>query len=107
MGKNVVRLNDPGTSVHASCLVPVPIASDSANEVNVYANSILISTDGDQTTPHGPHGGPICVPGPSFYSAGNVSESVFINGKGVARIEDPYDCGAIVTSGSPNVYVGK
>jgi hypothetical protein len=104
--KNVVRLADPGTSVHPSCTSPVPIASDSANSKNVYANGILISTDTDVTTIHGPHGGSGCAPGPSPYSAGNVSQTVFIGGLGVARIEDPYDCTAKIISGSPNVYSG-
>ena len=104
--KAVVRLDDTGTSVHASCTSPVPITSDSANSKNVYANGILISTDTDVTSPHGPHGGSGCAPGPSPYSTGNVSQTVFIGGLGVARIEDPYDCTAKITSGSPNVNSG-
>lgn len=103
---SVVRLDDPGTSVHPSCLTPVPITSNSANESNVYANGILISTATDVTSPHGPHGGLPCVPGPSPYPSGNVSSSVYIGGKGVARIDDQYACGAIITSGSPNVNAG-
>jgi uncharacterized Zn-binding protein involved in type VI secretion len=106
MGANVVRLGDPGTSNHNSCIVPVSITSDSANEVSVYANKILISTSGDVTSDHGPHGGAPCVPGDATYQDDAVSQTVFINGKGVARINDQYDCTAYIQTGSPNVYAG-
>lgn len=104
---NVVRLGDPGTSSHASCLAPVDITSASANERNVYANGILISTETDVSSDHGPHGGPPCIPGPSIYESIAVSRSVFIGGQGVARINDPYDCGAFIQIGSPNVFAGS
>lgn len=111
--KNVVRLGDPGTTVHNSCTSPVPITSYTAQgqEVNedgkeVYANGILISTDTDLSSPHGPHGGSGCAPAPTPYTTVNVSQTVFIGGKGVARIQDEYSCTAKITTGSPNVYSG-
>jgi uncharacterized Zn-binding protein involved in type VI secretion len=110
----VVRLGDPGTTVHPSCTSPVPITSYTAQGqlVNsggreVYANSILISTDTDLNSPHGPHGGSGCAPAPTPYATSDVSQTVFIGGKGVARIEDPYTCTAKITSGSPDVFVGR
>jgi hypothetical protein len=104
---NVVRLGDAGTSVHPSCVVPVPITSITANGNEVYANGILISTDTDLNSPHGPHGpGSGCPPGSTPYTAGAVSQTVFIGSLGVARINDQYSCTGIITSGSPDVYAG-
>lgn len=34
------------------------------------------------------------------------STTVFCNGKGVARVGDPITCGAVIVTGSPNVYSG-
>ena len=64
----------------------------------VYANSAIVSVDGDLVQGHGPgvHAGPVMIAG---------SNNVFINGIAVCNAGDLATCGH-PASGSSNVFVG-
>lgn len=49
-----------------------------------------------------------CNPAPSCHNGTTVSGStrVFINGLPAARVGDSIDCGSVIGTGSPNVFIG-
>jgi uncharacterized Zn-binding protein involved in type VI secretion len=89
------RLNDPDSSDGA-------ITSGGASTVfiNGQPAAIVGSMDRDHAPygrPHGPH-----VPNPIV----SGSATVFFDGKAAARVGDPFACGHVVASGSPDVNIG-
>lgn len=64
----------------------------------VFANNILVATNGDPVAGHGKgiHRAP---------STANGSSTVFISGIPINRIGDSDTCGHTRASGSPNVFV--
>ena len=68
---------------------------------NVFANGRPISRQGDKNTTHLKPGNP-CPPHSASISSG--SSTVFVNGKGCGRVNDP-TCTS-VSSGSSNVFAG-
>jgi uncharacterized Zn-binding protein involved in type VI secretion len=70
---------------------------------NVFVNSIGISRQGDNNTPH------LKPPGPCPTHAAPIttgSTTVFINGKGCGRIGDGITACTSVATGSANVFAG-
>ncbi len=68
--------------------------------INGLPAGLLGSLDVDHAPygpPHPPH-----VPNPIVAA----STSVFIEGRGAARVGDPFQCGHIVAAGSPDVSIG-
>jgi uncharacterized Zn-binding protein involved in type VI secretion len=63
---------------------------------NVFCNGLPLARVGDPVE--------CFIHGAQSISGG--SGTVFANGSGVARVGDPCSCGAIISSGSPNVFVG-
>lgn len=68
---------------------------------NVFVNGIPVHRQGDAWASHGCG---VCIPHAGTLAAG--SSTVFANGKGIARIGDPVDCGSACAEGSPNVFAG-
>lgn len=66
---------------------------------NVHANGMEVVRDTDFYAPHGPgkHASRRVVA---------TSSKVFVNGLAIARRNDPIDCGAKISTGSPNVNAG-
>jgi len=75
--------------------------STSAKSPNVYVNSKAVIRQGDAWQNHviddDTHSNPYIIAG---------SSTVYANGKSISRYGDSLSCGAIVTSGSSNVYIG-
>ena len=82
-----------------------------SNDKNVYANDLLVNVEGSQWKPHG-------IPPNDRHAKQDIQSeidaqvtspipnaSVFINGKGVARVGDKVEDDTIA-GGSPNVFVG-
>lgn len=71
-------------------------AIDQVGQDSVYCNGLPVAriTDGATCLLHGP----VTIVG--------GSTSVFCEGLGVARVGDALSCGAVISSGSPNVFVG-
>ena len=70
---------------------------------DVFVNSIGISRQGDNNTPH------LKPPGPCPTHAAPIttgSTTVFINGKGCGRIGDGITACTSVATGSANVFAG-
>ena len=63
---------------------------------NVYANSIRVARLNDQVNcfRHG------------IQTIVSASSTVFANSRGMARIGDRVSCGAVIVTGSPNVFAG-
>ena len=90
---------DTVNTVHGICLFPGTITTDTCSP-DVIVNGVGIHRFGDLNEPH-THCPPV------YGTDVNVaSTTVFANGMGVARIGDIYSCGAQITSGSDNVFVG-
>jgi uncharacterized Zn-binding protein involved in type VI secretion len=92
----VSRLGDLCTG--HGCFPSRPSISASGN---VFAQGLAVQRVGDAWASHGcatcaPHGGAL--------AAG--SSKVFVNGKPMARIGDPVDCGSLVATGSSKVFAG-
>jgi uncharacterized Zn-binding protein involved in type VI secretion len=87
----VHRKGDIGTG-HGNC-GPRPNIQGSPN---VFTNGIETHREGDAWAVHCDHGG----------SLKKGSSTVFINGKGCARIGDPVTCGSRAATHSPNVFAG-
>ena len=73
------------------------------NGVNVFANNILISCQGDKNNPHKKPGSP-CPTHAAPIATG--SSSVFIGGDGAGRIGDGLSGCTAVAAGSPHVFIG-
>ena len=97
----VARLTDEVNTVHVEnstlCTAPITIHTNTAS-TDVFVNSLQVHRLTDMNDPHG-H----C---PAYYgtSLSEASPNVFVNGLGVGRINDHYDCGAMVITGSNNVF---
>jgi len=76
-------------------------SSNGGNGVNVYIVGQLAEINGNQVFPH-PQGG--CSPDTSTLNS--TSQTVFIGGKGAARIGDTYTPDNIITSGASTVFIG-
>lgn len=83
-----------------NCAFPgvVPIAV--GNIASVFANGLLVPVLGQPVPPH-----PITGCGPDVSVLTTASATVFIGGLGAARIGNLYG-NNIITSGSPNVFIG-
>ena len=94
----VSRVGDT-VSVHECGVVPTA----AVGSLNVFTNSIKTHRVGDVNTAH-----PFlpAVSGCPTHSTALVkgSPNVYVNGKPLARLGDPYGCGISLTKGSPNVY---
>jgi uncharacterized Zn-binding protein involved in type VI secretion len=76
-------------------------SSTAAGSGNVFVNGVGAVRKGDAVASH-PNVG--CSPHAPGLSAG--SGTVKVNGKDFGRLGDSYGCGASITSGSANVFVG-
>jgi len=92
----VHRKGDMGTG-HS----PWPPRPNDQGSNNVNVNSIPVHREGDHWTPHAAPG---AIPHDSNLAKGSLT--VFVNGKGIARIGDPVACGSKCASGSSNVFSG-
>lgn len=63
---------------------------------NVFANNLGVARIGDRV---------FCIKH-GIQSIASGSRTVIANGAGVARVGDRTTCGAVITSGSPNVFAG-
>ena len=98
----VTRFGDSSTTGHG-CSGTTTVAGPSTK---VKCNSKGVERKGDPAAAHTiPNSAspPVCVPHSSVINAG--SGTVFVNGKGIARVGDSADGGAIST-GSSNVFAG-
>lgn len=86
MGQPVARAGDAIS--HGGAIV--------SGSPNVFCNGISVARVGDPVACL-IHGGQSIATG---------STTVFCNGKGVARVGDLITCGAVIVTGSPNVYSG-
>lgn len=91
----VHRLGDEGSG--HGCYGARP---NSAASGDVFVNGIPVHRQGDAWESH--CCGPVCHGG--ALAAG--SSTVFANGKQLARIGDPVDCGSTAATGSSNVFAG-
>jgi uncharacterized Zn-binding protein involved in type VI secretion len=96
----ISRVGDT-VSVHECGVVPTAAIGSS----DVFTNSISTHRQGDANTSH-PYAPPPagCPTHTTALSSG--SGSVYVNGKQVSRIGDPYGCGITLTQGSGNVFAG-
>ena len=94
---------DANTKDSIQCDVDPIITSTDACSGNVFVNGIGAVRQSDVVTAH-----PFPSTGCQTHTPGLVSFSgtVKINGLGAGRNGDTYGCGAIITSGSPNVSIG-
>lgn len=97
-----VATGDADTEDSSFCDVAPIITATAAGSGNVFANSIGVVRLGDAVAPH-PIGG-TCSPHSPGLAAG--SGTVFANGKNIGRLGDTYGCGAVILSGSGNVFAG-
>ena len=98
----VTRDGDATTTGHG-CNTTTTVTGPSTD---VFCNSKGVERKGDPTAAHTiPNGAspPVCIPHSASITEG--SETVFVNGKAIARITDACDGGEI-TSGSNNVFAG-
>lgn len=79
------------------------IESDCSSDV--FINGQPAATVGSMSSDHSPYGPPHAphVPNPVKVGSGTV----FINGRAAARKDDPFECGHVVASGSPDVDIGE
>jgi uncharacterized Zn-binding protein involved in type VI secretion len=99
----VARIGDPTTTGHG-CDGTTTVIGPTGATAKVYANNLGIECKDNPTAAHTIPSGSGCVNHPAKINEG--SDSVFIANIPVARVTDSTDGGAI-TSGSPNVFVGK
>ena len=98
----VTRDGDATTTGHG-CDATTTVTGPSTN---VFCNTRGVERKTDPTAAHTiPNGAspPVCIPHSASITEG--SETVFVNGKAIARITDACDGGEI-TSGSNNVFAG-
>ena len=91
----VTRVGDSEVS-HCSGMVRA------AGSGNVFCNGISVSRQGDKNTVHTYPAGDKCPPHSTTISQG--STTVFVNGDGIGRVDDP-TC-TKVSGGSSNVFAG-
>lgn len=91
------RLGDQGSG--HSCWPPRPNSEASGD---VFVNGIAMHREGDAWEPH------TCPAIPETHGSvlASGSSTVFINGKGAARIGDPVACGSVCAEGSGDVFIG-
>lgn len=80
------------------CYPPRPNVEGSGN---VFANDIPVHRQDDAWHPHGCGD---CTPHSSETKSG--SQTVYVNGKQMARIGDPVKCGSKIAQGTGNVFCG-
>ena len=98
----VTRDGDATTTGHG-CNTTTTVTGPSTD---VFCNTKGVERKGDPTAAHTiPNGAspPVCIPHSASITEG--SETVFVNGKAIARKTDACDGGEI-TSGSDNVFAG-
>lgn len=80
------------------CFPPRPNSTASGN---VFTNNIATHRQGDEWHPH-------CCPDNGCHSSTTVagSNTVYVNGKQMARIGDSVGCGSVIAQGSGNVFCG-
>ena len=100
MGKKVSRKGDKLSTGH---LCASTTELDTPNQDSVFANGKLVARRTDKTVPHPAPPIPPCPDLVKFVNVG--SESVFVCGLNIARIEDSTDAGEM-TKGSSNVFAG-
>jgi len=91
----VTRIGDPDV---INCSVPFRLGCST----DVFVNSLGISRQGDNNTPHA-NAGAFCAPHQTSILVG--STTVFVNSKGCGRVGDLTGCTA-VAGGSDNVFAG-
>lgn len=82
------------------CAFPGTVPISVGNTANVFANGFLVPVLGQPVPPH-----PVSGCGPDLSVLTTASSTVFIGGLGAARIGSLYG-NNIITSGSPNVFIG-
>jgi uncharacterized Zn-binding protein involved in type VI secretion len=80
---------ESGTGTHVGGMIQV------AGQRTVFINGVMAATQLDTC---------VCPGSPNSIMKGSLS--VFFNGKGAARINDPTAHGGKVAAGSPNVSIG-
>lgn len=100
----VARQGDSVNTVHGAgggknCNAAAQTTSTSGASDNVFVNSLAVVRKDDVVTAH--NNGLACV----THAPGLVvcSDTVFVNDKGMGRINDTYECGAQIISGSADV----
>ena len=97
-----VSIGDLDTEDDCICDAAPAIIGTDAGSGNVFANGIGVVRLGDavqvHTTPCN------CAPHAPGLAVGSLS--VFANGKNIGRSGDTYGCGALILSGSGNVFAG-
>lgn len=93
-GKPAARLTDTSTGHF-----PFPPRQNDQASSNVFANNLGIHRQGDHWVVHC---APVCHDGRLLRG----SKTVFANNKQAGRVSDPIDCGDVVATGSPNVFIG-
>ena len=83
---------------HATCQGSTVTDEGSSN---VFVNGIGVVREGDKVKSHTPSP-PAC---PSHAPPlSTFSPNVYANGKKIGRLGDQFECGASISSGSPDVY---
>lgn len=97
-----VSVGDLDSEDDCACDAAPAIIATAAGSGNVFANSIGVVRVGDSVQPHtipcncALHAPPLA----------SGSGTVFANGMNIGRQGDIYACGAIILSGSGNVFAG-
>lgn len=94
MGNAVTRLGDKCTG-HGG----YPPRPNIEGSNDVYVNGIPAHREGDKWGTH-------CMSSCHDGVLQTGSPSVYVNGKPLARIADPVDCGSVSAEGSDNVFSG-
>lgn len=95
-------VGDADPEDNCACDVDPIVVGTLAGSGNVFANSIGVVRAGDAVEPHtfpcdcAVHSPPLA----------SFSGTVFANGKNIGRQGDTYACGAVILSGSGNVFAG-
>jgi len=97
----ISRGGDSVSTGHGCDAVTTLDSNNTGLSSNVYMNGIPVCCVGDKTIIHTIPGGSSCVPHIAYINSG--SSTVFVGGKGVARIGDSCDSGVII-SGSGNIF---
>lgn len=98
----IARDGDSFTTGHGCTTTSTLIGQTGLNS-KVYVNGLPVVCKGDPSQVHTIGNPPACTPHTATVSVG--SATVFVGGKGVARVGDPIDSGSI-TEGSDDVFAG-
>jgi uncharacterized Zn-binding protein involved in type VI secretion len=97
-----VSVGDANPLDDCACDAAPQIIGTDVGSGDVFANSIGVVRAGDAVQPHTfPCDCALHAPGLASFSG-----TVFANGKNIGRQGDVYGCGALILSGSGNVFAG-